>query len=501
MRRLLFPILLLLFLTSCILALFFSSHPRDNTQRWLDYQQQELQLQRQRAEFQQDLDRKQALEPIQRLANILDMLSPYLLFGTILYIGIDMYRQRRRPLVHPDSRGILPVPRGKLEQDTGLRLAALSMTGYHQAQIEQAKASINVPHSFTYAPRINGKDITPISSEPLHTAAQITCPSFTELLSQQLIGKGNSLILGYASQKPLLGTWKDLYSSAVAGISGSGKTTTIRFLACQSALYGAQFVLLDPHADAGEESLATTLQPLLKSFLCEPASTENEMLSAIHMVRSCLEMRLQGKQERTPLIIAVDEFSRLMARSSIASVLGSLLEGIAQEGRKVGIYGLISGQVWTAERAGGSALRDSLASCYVHRLKRSQARMLLPSDDAREVEKLEAGQALLSRTSGDCRVVSVPLTTIADVQEVAYIIASEKQSVSNQNEASNETKNTSLDRHETLTADEIRIVELFRSGRDVAAIVKELWPEAQNGARYQQRSTEVQSVLRKTLRG
>jgi uncharacterized protein YciW len=52
---------------------------------------------------------------------------------------------------------------------------------------------------------------------------------------------------------------------------------------------------------------------------------------------------------------------------------------------------------------------------------------------------------------------------------------------------------------QALTPEQARIRAMFYEQRlDVAQIVKELWPEAQNGARYQQRSAEVQQVLRRT---
>ena len=42
-------------------------------------------------------------------------------------------------------------------------------------------------------------------------------------------------------------------------------------------------------------------------------------------------------------------------------------------------------------------------------------------------------------------------------------------------------------------------MELFRSGLNVAAIAREIDPQAQAGAQLQQRSKEVQSVLRQIL--
>jgi hypothetical protein len=80
-----------------------------------------------------------------------------------------------------------------------------------------------------------------------------------------------------------------------------------------------------------------------------------------------------------------------------------------------------SGQIWTASRA-TSELRDSFASVLAHRMKRGQARMLLPTDEAQLVERLSPGRAVLWRTSGATSIVGIPNTTEADVVRVATMI-------------------------------------------------------------------------------
>jgi hypothetical protein len=125
-------------------------------------------------------------------------------------------------------------------------------------------------------------------------------------------------------------------------------------------------------------------------------------------------------------VIAADEFTSLM-RGDLAEPLAALIERIAQEGRKVLCFALVSGQVWTAERTGGSALRDSLASCYVHRMKRRQANHLLQlGDELPETLNLATGHALLYRTSGELIEVTIPNTTAGDVERVASLLATER---------------------------------------------------------------------------
>lgn len=360
------------------------------------------------------------------------------------------------------------------------------------------------PHTVTHVRQVEAPATAQLPQLAAPTVPGMAVPSFAELLDRGEIGQGNRLLLGYSEGQALAGSWLDLYSAAIGGISGSGKTTTTRFLAAQSALMGAKFVVIDPHANVAEESLAATLEPLRPAFAFDPAVENNEILAALWAARQELEKRLrQGKGQ--PFIVAVDEFSSLMRRDELAAPLVNLLADIAQQGRKVGIFAMCIGQIWTASATGGSSdLRDSFASSYVHRMKRNQARLLVPTDEARLVERLEAGNALLSKTNGDLVQVAIPHTTAADIRRVAGLLPvigesrswpiprTENQPETNQNRTAFEAK--------TFTAEDMRIIELFRSGKDVPGIVKEVYNLSGNqGARYQQAAKEVQEAIRRAV--
>ncbi len=424
-----------------------------------------------------------------------------------IFIGIDWYRRTRR-LVKPDVAGRWPIARAVLETDPRPSLAALALA-QQTRQVLALATPQPVPHHLTYSPKFDARPVSstgkfykgeadaPLAQADTDTAWE--APSFRDLLNQGMIAQGAPLILGFTSEGPLRGDWKDVYSSAVAGISGMGKTTTIRFLACQSALHGANFVVIDPHANVQDESLAATLAPLRNRYLCAEATDDGPILDAIGLVASKLDARLKGDANRQPLLVLVDEFTRLMRNPAVANDLGDLIEAIGQEGRKVGVFALLSGQIWTADRSGGTRARDSLASAYVHRIKRSQARHLISADEARLVENLAPGRAVLFRTNGDYETVAIPQTTGFDVAHVASLLAPLPQSEINRREIDLEVVSTASQSHEPLPADAVRIIELFRTGHDVAAIIRDLYPDAKNGQPFQKRSSEVQAVLRSAL--
>ena len=346
--------------------------------------------------------------------------------GLVGYLGamgvahVIRFRNERQP----DSRGLLPV--NSYQLDT---VAPVALGAYHGARQLEAGRQL-VPHTITYAPhnthRLDYRGDTggaalPALAEPTTTGAPV--PSFAQLLDSGRVGRGNPLLLGYDDEgKPVEGSWLQLYSCAVGGLSGSGKSWTATFLAAQAALYGSRIVLLDPHA-ADPQSLAQRLAPMRARFVCEVASEPAAMRAAVDLVAGELARRKAGRRGDSWLFIA-DEFSALQ-RGDLADPLAALVEGLGQEGRKLGLYAMVCGQVWSAARAGGTELRDSLASAYVHRLRPAQARMLtgLSTDELPgDLLQLPAGCAYLLDTAGDLRRVTIPEMHPSDVARVAQLL-------------------------------------------------------------------------------
>lgn len=362
---------------------------------------------------------------------LLPLLAALGALGYLAAVGVAALARFRR-LARPDERGLLPVELAALE-----RYAAPALAGYHAAQLAAAQRP-NTPHSYapsiSYAPhsaprldyRHHGAEGYGPALLPADTAAAGDVPSFAQLLDRGEIGPGRPMLLGYDdSGEPLAGSWLDLYSCAVGGLSGSGKSWTAVFLACQAALYGSRVVLLDPHA-GNAESLAQRLAPMRARFVCDVAESPAEMLRAVELVADELARRKRpGAPRAEGWIFIADEFSALQ-RGQLAEPLAQLVEALGQEGRKLGLYAMVAGQVWSAARAGGTELRDSLASAYVHRLRPAQARMLtgLTADDLPDdLLELPPGCAYLLNTAGDLRRVTIPHMAPADVARVAGLLS------------------------------------------------------------------------------
>ncbi len=180
------------------------------------------------------------------------------------------------------------------------------------------------------------------------------------------------------------------------------------------------------------------------------------------------------------------------------------------------IFAACSGQIWTAERSGGSALRDSFASVLMHRAKRSQARMLLPTEEAQRVERLETGRAILWRTSGATNVLQIPNTTGADVRRVAGLLEANAPTMHRLTPAYSDERNDATYKPEisqesaegarltsapasgkSVSPEAVRAAALFLGGmRKPADLVRELRGVTTNqGAKYQQALAEVMDLL------
>ena len=80
--------------------------------------------------------------------------------------------------------------------------------------------------------------------------------------------------------------------------------------------------------------------------------------------------------------------------SVLADLASRVLEAVVSEGRKLGVSTIVLGQRRSASRSGGTDLRDVFPHFLLHRMRRTDARMLSgwPIDDLPDTSKLPPGE-------------------------------------------------------------------------------------------------------------
>lgn len=460
-------------------------------------------------------------------AAVVNLAALSALAGGLAYLGalgvshVTRFRRER----WPRHDGLLPV-----EAEQLATVAPQALGAWHAARQLEAQQQ-PVPHTISYAPHYTAHhraDALGAASPPalqLPAAELPRVPTFAGLLDGGRIGRGNPMLLGYdaVSGAPVEGSWLDLYSCGLGGLSGSGKSWTAAYLTAQACLFGTRVVLLDPHA-GNAESLAARLAPLSSRFVCAPAESPREMRAAVELVTAELERR-KGGVRGDPLLFIADEYSALQ-RGDLAEPLAALVEALGQEGRKLGLYALVAGQVWTATRAGGSEVRDSLASAYVHRCRPAQARMLTgmtAADLPGDLLELPAGTAYLLNTAGEFRKVTIPRMAPEDLARVAQLAEGAPSAPTSS--ATSTTRvlgfrapapgsgngsgsgsgnavptSSASGRGEGLTAEDAHILALFLAGKGPGEIAEEL-AGGKGGRAYQLAAARVADVLRRALTG
>lgn len=458
--------------------------------------------------------------------------------GALLVIGIPasfaiaaLARLRaRQRLIMPNPNGIAPL----LIDDNYAQNAASALAGFHHSEAIRASQSAQTPHTLHYSPRIEQHSASaasapyalPLGDQP---EARASVLSFADVLAG---ARGGRLCLGVDVETgaPVHTDFNGLFSAGIGGLQGSGKTWTCANILTQAALAGASLALIDLHA-GDKESLATRLAPLSASYLFDVASTPNAAIAAIKQVSARLRARQQGDNDRSLLVLAFDEYTSTLRRlGADADQIADELANIASEGRKYGVFALLLAQNWNTESTGGSQIRNTLASALVHRMRASEARMLtgLPSSALPDdLLTLEAGEYYLLDTRGDLRHIRAPRIDQSDIVSAGKLLTDNaptmgrltpsadhmadnsellktliSQTESHKSAASQPAhgRDYTATERAMLTPEESQIVELFKSGLDAGAIVKELRGlTSKGGARYVAEVSQVQGVIRKVI--
>lgn len=375
----------------------------------------------------------------------------------------------------------------------------------------------NVPHSLTYSPHISQKG--ELSELPELPHANVLMPS-GDFYSMFMGGKlpRDRFLVGTSLEdgSEVFATWQNLYSALIGGMSGSGKSTLIRSLLAQSALQGGRFVVIDPHYGAGEESLGASLQPLRNLMLCDVASNDREMLSALRFVADIGQRRLSGQdKDHTPIVLVVDETTGLLQRGNVADQLVDVLGMISQETRKVGLFAFCIGQNFSGQVL-PTEVRNSFVSFISCRARRDVARVQSGSNEfGKLAEGLTIGQCVWMTPSGEVHRLSVPNCTQNHLQHVAQTLTVKPNELpmtpsmtipmtkeQNQGQGDTIVMGEVIDQViETMTAEEQRIKQLFMGGASVGDIAVDIFGVSKTaGKPYVAACNTVQAAIRKSMK-
>lgn len=236
-------------------------------------------------------------------------------------------------------------------------------------------------------------------------------PAFRSLISQ--IRPGH-LFLAQGSSQPIWGDITDLLSTLDVGRPGTGKSTLLRMVCGQVMIIGGKPIIFDPHG--------SILDDLGSSFEC--AESPRDIARYSHLLDSQLTERLArrraGQDNFQPLLLLVDEMPIISEMSPAAL---PAIRRVVLEGRKVGMYALVSGQGVPSSILGGTLVRDAMSSRYVFCTSPQQARMAgIENETAKQMmailETAPPGKAVLATANRRPEIVAIPDTLTDDIRYI-----------------------------------------------------------------------------------
>lgn len=346
------------------------------------------------------LRERQALSPVVVASDGTLRVGALVVAVLVVLVLVDMYRQRRRPLVRPDSRGLLPVGRDDLLATPAISVELARL--HHEVAALRAVYQVPVPAHVNYAPRFDTR-ASELSQEgePVESAVALpSAPAWASLLASGFAPSATRVLLGYAADGPVYGPVSGLLSTAIAGRPGQGKSTLLRFIYAQVALLGGQSVVWDLHGSIADDVAGADVY---------------DDVSEIERSARRLLQELESRKARPggkPLLVLVDEWPALSLASKLSR---QAVSKIVLEGRKYGVYALIAGQGLPADQFGGSLVRDALSSRYVFRTSAAQGRMAgLEKEQTALLSSLRPGLAVLAGPV-EPQIVAIPQISVEDV--------------------------------------------------------------------------------------
>lgn len=309
-------------------------------------------------------------------------------------IGLARKQQDLR-LIKPSEKGLMPIPIDSLNDEGTMRWIQ------DQYKLAFAPPKANIP--LMDQPKV---------SIPLEANISL----FDRWRSNQLpkdgrIWLGQNLETG----KDEFTTLHDLHSVLIGGNTGMGKSTFARLVIGQALLNGSKFVIIDPHMEAGEESLASSFVAIQDRLFAPIASNEEEIIKTLNLVFVEVTNRINGKsQDKTPLILVTDETNSLLQRDFIYKALIRVLNIIVPQGRKVFVYAISLGQNFNSSIM-DTTVRNGYVSIISFYSRKDVARLISGDSFFADIAaSLKIGEVVYRKLNENVRI-KVPNVTSHDI--------------------------------------------------------------------------------------
>ncbi len=375
----------------------------------LEFSRQQLELQQQRAAAERAEQQAASMAPFDQAVGAAWRVFLAALPLVALGIGVDAYRQRRRPLVTPNHAGQLPVPRAMIDSGELAGAMVQALQAYHNTQ--QIAAS---------QPRIDKLTITvkeapaleafprrlPATDAPLIAASDMPAlPSIVELSDVLPTVRGGHLAFGMLPNGELLQLpFGRAYHFLGAGDTRTGKTVMLDSLIVQLH-HMAQRLPLSLYGGDFKRELAATWHgsPLFSTIETQPSAIADMLVDLVEgpdgvhrrydrfkhegqqrgrIIRNVGDWRsITGELPRLSIVV-LDEINAVLEAAKRSDRVAESLKVLLQTGAGAGVYVLGGAQYLSSAVFSRDGSKQFVSRCLFGTYDDTAARMMFGSVDS-----------------------------------------------------------------------------------------------------------------------
>ena len=228
--------------------------------------------------------------------------------------------------------------------------------------------------------------------------------------------------------------WDSFSVLAIAGISGSGKTTTTRLMLCQLLLNDVDIIVCDPHGHIENQSLTYSVKPLEHMFVYPVAIDKQDRLNMIRIAGEEFKKRKENSSAcNKKFVLVIDELTSHFLECSSAEIKEqeSILLHIANEARKINMRIILIGQNWKQDYIASRSIRSSINAFIFHRIAGDEIKLLVentPTSIRRDIARLQTGYAYIYNAQHVFIKVKIPNIRLDDIRDFIKEIESRYES-------------------------------------------------------------------------